>query len=255
MFESIALFISCKKEVKNIDQTPVTDSSHISITNVSPAISNLQFYLGNNLISLPGSPISYGKTVSVSFIKNATTYHPDTIMLPYINISSGYQQLNFSSFGNSHIVSVQNNNFEPGASYSIFLTDTVVHGSVASVLLKDNIGATDSTKSRIRFLNLSPDAPPIDVWAYPDGGVNGYKIFSNCAYLPNDFNSFINAESFTLIDRGSYVFIATEAGTSNIILSGQMVIAGQNIITIYTKGYVSGTGVYAIDVGVIQYLQ
>ena len=249
----MSFFITCKKETKIIYQNPVTDSSHISITNASPAVSNLQFYLNNKLISLPNSPLSYGKTVFATYINNANPYYPDTTLLPYINIPTGYQQLGFGSYGSSNIFSILNNKFEPGGSYSIFITDTIIHGQIASVLLKDYVGTTDSTKSQIRFLNLSPDAPPLDVWAYPNAGYVGYKIFSGCAYLPNDFNSFINAESFSVINAGPYYFEATVAGTSNVVLGGLLMIHGQNVITIYTKGYVSGTGTNAIDVGVIQY--
>src|SRR6185312_2362306 len=110
LFCSIIFFIGCKKEVRNIYQTPQSDSSHISITNASPAISNLQLYLNNKFVTLPGSPISFGKTVLVTLIRNANTYYPDTLMFPYINISPGYQQLGFGTSGNNNILSVQNNN-------------------------------------------------------------------------------------------------------------------------------------------------
>ena len=253
LFCSIAFFISCKKEVRNIYQIPPGDSSHISITNLSPSISNLQFYLNNKLISLPGSPVSFGKTAYLTFIKNETTYHPDTLLLPYFNLTPGFQQLGFSTYNNSNILGLLNNNFEPGTNYSLFLTDTVVHGRVATVLLKDNIRAMDPTKSQIRFLNLSPDAPPLDVWAYPNAGYTKYKIFSSCAYIPNDFSSFINAQSFTDIEPGTYYFEATLARTSELVLGGYLVIPAQDVVTIYTRGYLRGAGANIMDVGVIQF--
>lgn len=248
-------FISCKKEVRTISQIPAADSSHISITNASPAITSFQLYLNNKLISLPDSPISFGKTIFISTIRNANTYFPDTVLLPYINIESGYQQLGFGSYGNSNILGQLNNNFEPNASYSLFLTDTIVHGKVSNVLLKDNLRTTDSTISLIRFLNLSPDAPPLDIWAYPNAGYVGYKIFSGCAYLPNDFTSFVKAESFSLIEAGTYYFEARASRTSDFVLGGFLVISGKSVITIYTRGYFKGTGANAIDVSVIQYKQ
>ncbi|HEY4937159.1 MAG TPA: DUF4397 domain-containing protein [Puia sp.] len=250
---SIVLFITCKKEVNTIYQTPLSDSSRISITNAPPAVSNLQFYLNNQPVSLPNAPLSFGQTAYAFYINDANPYHPDTTLLPYINISSGYQQLGFGSFGSSDIFSNLNDKFEPGNSYSVFITDTVHHGQITTVLLHDYVGKADSTKGQIRFLNLSPDAPPLDLWAYLNAGPNGYKVSSGCAYIPNDFNSFINAETFSLIDAGPYFFIATVAGTSNIVLEGQLFIPGQNVVTIYTKGYIAGTGANAIDVGVIQY--
>jgi len=252
-FLCMAFFINCKKGIKDTYKAPLTDSSHISITNISPSISDLCLYLNNKFFPLPDSPIVYGKTVFASYIRNPTTYFPDTVMLPYINILPGYQQLDFGSYRNSNIFGELNNNFEPGASYSLFLTDTAIHGKVAQVLLKDNIRPADSIKSQIRFLNLSPDAPPLDVWAYPNAGYSGYKIFSGCAYIPNDFDSFINAESFSDIDPGIYYFEAAVAGTTNVLLGGYLVIFSKRVITIYTKGYVSAIGVKAIDVGIIQY--
>ena len=250
---SITLFISCKKEVRNIYQTTPADSSHVSITNLSPSISNLKLYLNNKPLSLPDSPVSFGKTAYVTYIKNVNTYSPDTLLLPYINLAPGYQQLSFGSYNNSNILSQMNNNFEPGANYSLFLIDTVVHGSVVSVLLKDNINKMDGAKSQIRFLNLSPDAPPLDVWAYPNAGYTGYKLFSECAYIPNDFNSFVNAESFSDIDAGTYYFEATLAGTSTLVVAGFLVIPSQDVVTIYKKGYLQSAGTNMIDVGVIQY--
>jgi hypothetical protein len=244
---------SCKKQSNTINQKPVLDSSHFSITNASPAISNLQFYLNSQLFPLPDSPISYGKTVYASYIRNATTYFPDTALLPYINIPSGYQQIAFGSYGSRDLFSIINNKFEVDNSYSFFITDTIHHGQITTVLLEDHIATTDSNTCQIRFLNLSPDAPPLDVWAYPNAGYDAYKIFSNCAYLPNDYNSFVDAESFSVIPAGPYYFEATVAGTSQVVLGGLLVIPGNNVVTIYSKGYINGTGRNAIDVGVIEY--
>lgn len=253
LVSSFVFFINCKKEIVNVYQTPLTDSSSISITNASPAVSNLQFYLNNQPVSLPNAPLSFGQTAYALYVNDANPYHPDTTLLPYINISSGYQQLGFGSYGSSDIFGILNNKFEPGNRYSIFITDTVHHGQITTVLLHDFIGKTDSTKGQIRFLNLSPDAPALDLWAYLNAGPTGINLASNCAYIPNDFNSLINAQTFSPIEAGPYFFVASIAGTSNIVLQGQLYIPGKSIITIYTKGYLSGTGTNAIDVGVIEY--
>jgi hypothetical protein len=248
----MVISISCKKEVNNIYQS-ISDSSSISITNASPAVSNLQFYLNNQPVLLPNAPLSFGQTAYATYVNDANPYHPDTTLLPYINISSGYQQLGFGSSGSNNTFSNLNSKFEPGNSYSVFITDTIHHGQITTVLLHDYIGKTDSTHAQIRFLNLSPDAPSLDLWGYLNAGADGYKVSSNCGYIPNDFNSLINGQTFSPIAAGPYFFIATEAGTSNIVIQGELYIPGKSIITIYTKGYVGGTGTNAIDVGVIEY--
>lgn len=252
-FSCLIFFTACKKQVRNEYQVPQKDSAHISITNASPAIGDLYVYLNNKFVSLPDSPVTYGKTVFVSHIENQTTYFPDTVSLPYINIAPGYQELSFRSASNPDIIGFVNDNFAAGGSYSLFLTDTIVHGKVTAVLLKDNIAAADTGKSQIRFLNLSADTPPLDVWAYPNAGYTAYKLFSGCAYIPHDYHSFASGESFTKIDAGIYYFEAAIAGTSNVVLGGYLIIAPKKVITIYTKGYLSGTGTRALDVGVIQY--
>jgi Domain of unknown function (DUF4397) len=249
---SMLVFTTCKK-VNTVYQPALIDSSRISITNASPTISDLQFYLNNQPVSLPNAPLSYGQTVYAFYINDANPYRPDTTLLPYINIATGYQQLGFGTHSNSDIYSNSNDEFEPGNSYSVFVTDTLKHGQLTTVFLHDYIGKMDSTHGQIRFINLSPDAPPLDLWAYLDAGPNGVKISGNCGYIPNDFNSLVNAQTFSFIESGPYFFIATEAGTSNIVLQGQLYIPPQNVVTIYTKGYIGGVGNNAIDVGVIQY--
>ncbi len=252
MVVSVLLFTNCKK-VNTVYQPAVIDSSRISITNASPAISDLQFYVNNQLVALPNAPLSYGQTAYAFYINDANPYRPDTTLLPYISIATGYQQLGFGTHTNSDIYSNLDDEFEPGNSYSVFVTDTLKHGQLTTVFLHDYIGKMDSTHGQIRFINLSPDAPSLDLWAYLGAEPPAIKVASNCGYLPNDFNSFLNAETFSLIAAGPYFFIATEAGTSNIVLQGQLYIPPQNVVTIYTKGYVSGVGNNAIDVGVIQY--
>jgi Domain of unknown function (DUF4397) len=249
---SILIFTTCKK-VKINYLPAVIDSSRISVTNASPAISDLQFYVNNQLVALPNAPLSYGQTVYAFYINDANPYRPDTTLLPYISIATGYQQLGFGTHNNGDIYSNLSDEFDAGNSYSVFVTDTLKHGQLTTVFLHDYIGKLDSTHAQFRFINLSPDAPPLDLWAYLDAGANGIKVSGNCAYLPNDFNSLVNAQTFSSIVAGPYFFIATEAGTSNVVLEGQLYIPPENVVTIYTKGYVGGVGNNSIDVGVIQY--
>ena len=113
----MAFFISCKKEVKVIYQAPIAYYSHLSTTNASPAISNLQFYLNNKIVPLTDSPFSYGNTTYFTYINNGNEINPDTSILPYITIPVGYQQLGFSSYDNESIFSILNSNFQSGGNY------------------------------------------------------------------------------------------------------------------------------------------
>ncbi len=246
------IFFSCKKQTTVVYRNTVVDSARVSITNASPAVSNLLLYVDNKKISLPDSPFAYGNTTFTTYVNSNNEINPVIKQLPYIGIAAGYRQLSFASTYPSASFTA-NEYFQPGANYSIFITDTIAHGQTQYVVLQDKVGSSDTTHGQIRFFNLSPDSPPLDLYAFPNAGPNGYKIFSGCAYLPNDYNSLIAAESFSQIKSGPYYFIATIAGTSNILLEGGLIIPPQSVATIYAMGFVSGVGINTMDVGVILY--
>jgi hypothetical protein len=229
------------------------DSAHVSITNVSPVISNLIFYLNDQSMALPDSPLSYGNTTFADDIKFTNGIDPGTIELPYFNILNGYQTMRFAS-DSPNAYFVLSNNFKPGGYYSIFVTDTITHGQAQVIVIQDEFNnISDTTKAMVRFLNLSPDAPPMDVWEFPNGGTAGNKIISNSGYLPGDLNSYQNASAFVTVDAGIEYFTANATGTSNVLLQGWLELPSRCAVTIFTKGFLNGNGNNAIDVGAIVY--
>jgi len=256
LFISFLFLLSCNKETASSTpfQNTRYDSTHISITNASPDVSNLMLYINNQKTFLLDSPFSYGETTYSSYINYGNEIAPVTIETPYINIPSGYQQLSFG-ISSENISTSFSNYFQPGGSYSIFVTDTIEHGQLQCILLQDNIGKADSTKGQIRFLNLSSDVPPLDVWAFPNAGQDGFKVFSNCSYLGDDFNSVLKSQSFSYLPAGPYYFIAAVAGTTQVLLEGGLIVRKQSINSIFTKGFVSGTNERTLGIGVISYNQ
>ncbi len=245
---------SCKKTVTQVIDVPAAaDSAFLSITNASPAISSLLLYIGNTRISLPDSPLDYGSTTYSSYITGTNTLVPVTHTIPYIRIPSGFQQINFTTPSSSHFLVSVSNYFAAGNYYSVFVTDSSSHGQLPYVLIQDFIRATDTSQAQIRFLNLSPDAPPMDIWAFPNAGVNGYKLFSNCAYLPTNDGQIQAADTFALIKPDPYYFVGAQAGTYNALISGGLIVRGQSISTIYSLGYLSSNGPFQITAFTIQF--
>src|SRR5579862_181517 len=196
---------ACRKETKAIYRNLTADSSYISITNASPVVSNLLFYVDNQQVHLPDSPLSFGTTTYATYINNSNQINPTVQTLPYIKIPTGYNKISLNSSSPSGY-NLMSNYFQNGANYSVFVTDTIIHGQFSSVILEDNIGLGDTSSGQVRFLNLSPDAPALDVYAFADAGPNGYRVFSGCGYLPNDYSSLVNGESFTSMTYGPYYF-------------------------------------------------
>jgi hypothetical protein len=251
----LILLCACKREDHIVDKNAQPDSSWLSITNASPSIPNLLFYENNTFISFPDSPFSFGSTTSGSYVINSGNPVMSTVeQTPYIKIPAGFVQLGFRSTSPAANFS-ENNYFENGSSYSVFITDSIIHGQARYVLLTDQTITVDTTQGQIRFLNLSPDAPALDVYAFYDVGPNGTKIFSNCGYLPNDYNSLLTAQTFVPIPAGPYYMVATIAGTDSAVLDGGLIVPSKGIITMYTKGFFNGSGSTLMDIGIISYQQ
>jgi hypothetical protein len=252
---SFLLLCGCKKEEHKVIEYAQPDSSYLSITNASPSISNLLFYENNEYIPLPDSPFSFGSTTSGNYILNTgNSLDPVVQQLPYIKIPSGYVQLGFRSISPAASFNASNY-FENGLNYSIFIMDSIAHGQAQYVLLNDKPISVDSTQGQIRFINLSPDAPALDIYAFYDVGPNGTKIFSNCGYLPNNYSSLLTAQTYIPISAGPYYMVATIAGTFNAVLDGGLIIPPGGVITMYVDGFYNGSGSNLMNIGIISYQQ
>ncbi|HMH33219.1 MAG TPA: DUF4397 domain-containing protein [Puia sp.] len=245
-------FFSCKKET-TAAKFDVQYYSQVSVTNASPGSPNMNLFVDNQQVELQDS-LSYGWTSFRIIQDNSHPNYTISDTTPYVSINSGYHQLGLSQTGpNNNLVNITNY-FESGANYSVFIVDTVQHGQLKYVLFRDHLDPPDSSKSQVRFVNLSVDAPPMDVWAFPNGGNDGYKIFSNQSYPLTSYGNLLNSESFVSVKAGPYYFIATVAGTSQILLEGGLILPGKSMATIYAKGLLSGTEDQKLGVGIIRYI-
>jgi len=249
---SIFLY-SCKKGQVLPTQPQVNSFADIAITNAAFGTSNLQLFVDQMKVPLPDS-LSYGTTEF--FTLQNYVYSNQT---PYRSIAYGYRQVGISNPDQNNLLVSFNSYFESGTKYSIFLTDSIYHGHLNYILLKDSLGPSDSTKAQVRFVNLSPDAPAMDVWVFPNAGTYGYKLFSNRSYPIYDNGAIVESQVFNSMDVGPYYFVATAAGTYNVLLQGGLILPGRGVVTIYARGLLSellsGIGNNPLDVGIIEFVQ
>lgn len=128
--------------------------------------------------------------------------------------------------------------FESRKAYTIFAVDRVAN--IAPLLLEDNLSRPAPGKAHVRFVHLSPDAPPVDV-AVANGGM---VVFGN--------KSFKQATDFTPLPAGKYDLEVRLAGTGTVVLPlpGIVLKAGK-IYTVFAKGFVAGTGAQALGAQII----
>jgi hypothetical protein len=245
--------VSCKKDQTAGEQFIVPSFSAISLTNAAVGSGNLSFFLDNQEVNLPDS-LSYGTTPFFNVANNPNPSNPLAASTPYKNVSYGYRELGFGFPNTPSYLASMKNYFEPGVHYSVFVADTIEYGQLQCILLKDDLTLVDSGKAQIRFINLSPNSPAMDLWAFPDARTNaGYQLFSNRIFPVYNYGAVLEAQQFSTINSGPYYFAAVQTGTSNILLQGGLIVPNKCAMTIYAKGLLNGTGDKQLDVGVIEY--
>lgn len=124
-------------------------------------------------------------------------------------------------------------------SYSLFLGGTP--GSIAALLVKENISIRTDSTAGIRFINLSPNSPPVNVTLSTTPSVSE---FLNIGYKDiTDFKSYPATSANT-----SYTFQIRNATTDKIIAS--ITMSGTSItnyvprfknVTLVLRGMPTGT--------------
>jgi len=192
------------------DSGPDTGSivSAITIIHASPNSPAFDFVLDNQRILDPNGPeFVYGKRI------------------PYFRAFSGsrlariYEKNNFIS--PLHEVELK---LMSGIYYSLFIGGT--KESLTSLLIEDDLTKPVEGKAKLRFVNLSPDAPALD-----------FSINQNTILASNKkFNEYT---SFQEIEAGSYnATIKSHSGTS-INIPIDLELEDGKIYTIWTKGFIN----------------
>ncbi|TCC93900.1 DUF4397 domain-containing protein [Pedobacter frigiditerrae] len=199
LFSAIS-FSSCKKD------TPVeTAFTAVSVFNASPTFSTYDVYLNDskaNAAALPfGGGLNYAKVSPGTYnIKFTTSGRPESLLTKSITL-------------------LQNTYF----SYFLINRPTGLDG----LLLTDDLSATSSTNAFVRFINLSPDAPALDLVINAGATITTNKLFKE-------------ASTYTSLTAGTFTFDIKDKATGNVLASlpGSVIAAGFHY-TIIARGLVT----------------
>jgi hypothetical protein len=200
------LLSSCLKDHNTIPVGPPT--ALVTFIQASPDEPALDFYLDNNRVNV--NPINYGDGIN------------------YFNAYSGKRVVNFYNQGTTTKILSDSIHVDANKAYTLFLANTPAHPEV--VLLTDTLNMVAGNNANVRFVNLSPDAPAVDLAI-----TGGSTISTNKAYK--------GYSAFTPVPGGkSYSIEVRQAGTSTVLatMTGVNLNSG-NVYTIYLRGLVAGT--------------
>jgi hypothetical protein len=119
------------------------DVAYVSLYNASPNSPDLDIVVDNRLINL--YPLNYSDHTG------------------YLRFFTGERNLKFSPYSANNVIVDTVFTLEPNNAYSIFIADT--YESAEALLMEDNTEAPAEGNAKIRFINLSPDAPEVNLSA------------------------------------------------------------------------------------------
>ncbi|SDL02163.1 protein of unknown function [Pedobacter sp. ok626] len=189
------LLTSCSKE------TETTAYAYLSVANVSPTLGTYNIYLDGTKSNTSGA-VAFGG------------------ILAYSTLTAGNHTLSFTTESSVNVLATKTVSLEENGVYSAFLIDK--GNNLDVLLIKDEINVASTEKAFIRFINLSPDAPELDLSVS-----EAETLISGKAYK--------SASAFQAIDPKTYSFELKANGIVKTILTDQTLTAGK-YYTIIARG-------------------
>lgn len=203
-FLSVTLAGCAKDEVVEPEPEPV---SYVSFYQSSPDAPDLNIYIDNRLAN--NQAFKY------------TSYYTYSRFIP------GTYRFKFTPANASNAYIDTALTFQEDKIYSIFTVNKFQDIDV--LIVKDSLVAPNSGKASIRVINLSPDAPALDLVTT---GTSGTSQFANVDFKENTL--------FKEINGGTHSFQIREAGKSDVMLSipNQALQAG-GVYTFLVRGLIT----------------
>jgi len=184
-----SLFINaCKKEETNVT------TGYVRVVNASPSSPTYNVYFSGTLLSTAALP--YAGSVA------------------YRSYPAGSYNIKFTSANSAESLFTQAVDLSANTYRSFYLVNKA--GSLEGLTISDELSVGSADKAYIRFINLSPDAPALDL-AKKDETTS---LFNDKAYK--------TASGFIAVDAGTYNLNAkeTSTGTVKASLAGTTFVGG-----------------------------
>jgi hypothetical protein len=204
LFSIGTLLSSCSTK-----ETPVPESASLMAVNTSPSPATFNAYINGGKITSSGA-LAFGGAIA------------------YLRLNTGENTVKFTTASSTESLVTKKVILENKKIYSLFLIDK--EAKLDFLVANDDVAAAPTTKALIRFINLSPDAPALDL-AVKDGAA----LITDKAYKASS--------SFIEIEPKKYIFqIKNKTATPVQAELAETEIKAGGIYTLLSIGLVTPTG-------------
>lgn len=195
-----ALIISSLNSCGKGEESSVNIIS-LSVIHTSPGLPAIDFYYNGDRIN-GDSIIAYGDTIPNKFFNSGTA---SVVVKKYIS-STTYISTSIE--------------FESEKNYSFFIAGKP--NEVTYLLTIDDLSAPASGKAKLRFINLSPDAPDLS-----------FKMDSDNLFGSMAFKAY---SEFSLVDPGTHVISIHNSASGAKLAEQNLTIEAGKVYTVWAKG-------------------
>lgn len=214
---SLGLFAGCSDDDDNPAAPPASTGGRVMAVHASPDAPGVDLYVDN--VKQNTTPLTFPNNTA------------------YLNVAAGTRTIRITVAGDTATVLSATATVLPGLTATLFAVNALDSIDFSGYL--DTLTAPAAGKAHVRFIHLSPDAPPVDI-----GVTGGGVVFGNVSYL--------DVAGLTPLDAGTYNLEVRLAGTSTVVLPlpGIALQAGK-IHTVWASGFVAGSGAQALGAQII----
>ena len=181
------LFTSCLKNKNDYVRPP---AAYVAFFQASPGEQPLDLYFNNNKVNQ--LPLHYGDGID------------------YFQAYPGLRTVNLYHTGGMSTVLSDTITLNPNIAYSLFMVNTAA--SPGLFLVTDSISRPANGKATVRFINVSPDAPAVDLAVQDSAAFITNKAFKGfSAFIPKNGGQTYN---FEIRRHGTNTVLTTLSGVT-----------------------------------------
>lgn len=195
------VLVSCKKDKKE----PIAQTAKVALMISSPGATELSLFVDGTKAVTP-----------------VLTYNS---VVPYLGVTAGtVKEFSFKKKDVADVLDKVSTLLKNGASYTLMFADK--SPKTAIIMVEDDLSAPAAEKAKIRFVNLSPDAPALDLFV---GGKTDALVTKK---------AFKEVSTFVNVDPGvDLSFQIKENGKTEVLASlAKFTLEKGKIYTIWARG-------------------